>query len=298
MSDSRIFFIACVLAFVACGSDDSAVDVPQSPADNRQEVNILTRTDEPGQGNPLQAGLYMVNYVNGLPGVLSNTGNYVNNQLLSWTSNGWTTSTPIYWQDSGTRADFYGYAPYQSNVSNARQLAFSVQTDQSTASAFSQSDFLWGKVEGQSPNDGGFNLTLRHVLSQLTVNVTAEAGFDDNELQAKDVEVTFGGSKTNGIIDLVTGEVEVNGNANDVKLLSNGDMKYTAVLLPQIVPFTNLIQINCNGNVYTLQNSYKLEASRQYNITVRLKKTKSGFDVGIVGWDIIGEDFGGTIGGN
>ena len=110
--------------------------------------------------------------------------------------------------------------------------------------------------------------------------------------------MTFGGSKTNGIIDLVTGEVEVNGNANDVKLLSNGDMKYTAVLLPQIVPFTNLIQINCNGNVYTLQNSYKLEASRQYNITVRLKKTKSGFDVGIVGWDIIGEDFGGTIGGN
>jgi hypothetical protein len=31
---------------------------------------------------------------------------------------------------------------------------------------------------------------------------------------------------------------------------------------------------------------------------VKLKKTQSGFDIGITGWDIIDEDFGGVIGGN
>lgn len=298
MKYARYYFYTFVLAFAACGSDDSAVDEPQPPTDNRQEVNILTRTDEPGQGESLQAGLYMVNYVNGLPDVLLGTNNYVNNHLLTWTNSGWTTSTPIYWNDSETKADFYGYAPYQATVDDAHQLTFSIQTDQRTAAAFAQSDFLWGKVEGQSPNAGDFNLTLKHILCQLTVTVTAEAGFDDNELQANDVSVIFGGSKTCGTIDLSTGTVEVSGTANDVKLLSNGELTYKAVLLPQIVPFSNLIQVNWKGNVYTLQNSYRLEAGRQYNITVRLKKTKSGFDVGIAGWDIIGEDFGGTLGGN
>lgn len=298
MKYAKYFFYAFVLAFAACGSDDSTTDVPQPPVDNRQEVNILTRTNEPGQGESLQAGLYMVNYVNGLPDVLLGTNNYVNNHLLTWTNSGWTTSTPIYWNDSETQADFYGYAPYQATVDDAHHLTFSVQTDQGTTAAFAQSDFLWGKVEGQSPNIGDFNLTLKHILCQLTVTVTAEAGFDDNELQANDVSVFFGGSKTSGTIDLATGTVEVSGTANDVKLLSNGALTYKAVLLPQIVPFSNLIQVNWKGNVYTLQNSYRLEAGRQYNITVRLKKTKSGFDVGIAGWDIIGEDFGGIIGGN
>lgn len=298
MKYARFFLFASVMTFAACSSDDPMADVPQPPADDRQEVNILTRTEEPGQGESLQAGLYMVNYVDGQSDELLASDNYVNNQLLTWTSNGWTTSTPIYWYDSETRADFYAYAPYQTTVSDARHLAFSVQTDQRTVAAFAQSDFLWGKVEGQSPNDGDFNLTLRHILSQLNITVIADAGFEADEMRAQDVTVTFGGSKTSGTIDLATGEIAAGGVASDVQLLSNGDLTYKAVLLPQMVPFSNLIQVNWKGNVYTLQNAYKLEAGRQYNITVKLKKTKSGFDVGIVGWDIIGEDFGGTIGGN
>lgn len=287
-----------MLLFTACSSDEPGTDVPEPPADNRAEVRILTRTETPVQGESLQAGLYMVNYKDGLAGELLPANNYVNNSLLTWINEGWTTAVPIYWNDNETRADFYAYAPYQANVPDARHLSFSIQTDQRTATAFTQSDFLWGKVEGQSPTDGNFNLTLSHQLSQLTVTVTAEAGFDEGELKASDVAVTFGGSKTSAVIDLATGTVTVSGDANDVALLSNGDLTYKAVLLPQLVPFSNLIKVNWKGNVYTLQNSYRLEAGRQYNITVRLKKTKSGFDVGIVGWDIIGEDFGGTIGGN
>ena len=299
MKYASYFLFACILLSVAaCGSDDNSPDKPQPPVDNRMEVNITTRTEEPVQGEQLQAGLYMVNYVGEQADVLLPANNYVNNQLLTWTNDEWTTSTPIYWNDTQTRADFYGYAPYQANVADARGLAFSVQTDQTTAAAFAQSDFLWGKVEGRLPTDGGFSLTLSHILSQLTVTVTADTGFDENELQAKDVEVTFGGSKTSSTIDFSTGVVSVTGEANDVAMLSNGNLTYKAVLLPQLVPFSNLIKVNWKGNVYTLQNSYMLEAGRQYNITVRLKKTKSGFDVGIVGWDIIGEDFGGTIGGN
>ena len=296
-----ILMAAVALAMVACSNDDTTQPEPQlTEDDGRTPVVILTRSDDPPQDVQLHAGLFMVNYVNNRQDELAADNNYVNNQLLTWSNQGWATTTPIYWSDMDTPADFYAYAPYQRDVDNARQMTFSVQTDQRTAEAFAQSDFLWGTVQGQTPSAESFDLTLAHQFSQLTVVVTAEAGFDEGELKAEDVAVAIGGSKTTCTIDLATGEVSVPGGstAGEVQCFSNGDLTYKAVLIPQQIPFANLIQVDWRGNKYTLQNSFTLEAKRQYTLTVRLKKTKSGFDIGIAGWDIIPEDFGGTIGGN
>lgn len=282
---------------IACSSDDGEQAGPDNP-DGRTPVAIITRTDQGSQNSGLQAGLYMVNFLNGQHDDLLTSSNYVNNQLLTWTNNAWSTETPIYWNDMETKADFYAYAPYQQTVSNARQMPFSVQVNQNANGALELSDFLWGNIQEQSPTAESFNLTLAHQFSRLTVTVIAEQGFDENELQANEVAVTIGGTKTNCQIDLKTGVGTTTGVAEDVLCRNNGDLTYTAILIPQKVPFSNLIQVDWKGNKYTLQNSFNLEAKRQYSLTVKLKKTKSGFDIGIAGWDIIGEDFGGVIGGN
>lgn len=292
----RLFIYTSLLIGASCSSDDS--ETLNVPDDGRTKVNLTTRAENVTNGQMLQAGLYMVNYVDGQPDELLGTNNYVNNQLLIWENDTWTTDTPIYWNDMETRADFYAYAPYQTTVDNARQMTFSVKTDQRDDGNFALSDLLWGTVQGQSPTSNGFNLTLTHMLSQLTVNVIADVGFSENELKASDVSVTIGGTRTSATIDLQTGVVNVlNGSAEDVKCHSNDDLSYTAILIPQQVPFSNLIQVDWQGNRYTLQNAFRLEAQRQYTLTVKLKKTQSGFDIGIDGWDIIPEDFGGTIGG-
>ncbi len=292
----RFFIYTSLLIGASCSSDDP--EMPNVPDDGRTKVNLTTRAENVTNGQMLQAGLYMVNYVDGQPDELLGTNNYVNNQLLIWENDMWTTDTPIYWNDMETRADFYAYAPYQTTVDNARQMTFSVKTDQRDDGNFALSDLLWGTVQGQSPTSNGFNLTLTHMLSQLTVNVIADVGFSENELKASDVSVTIGGTRTSATIDLQTGVVNVlNGSAEDVKCHSNDDLSYTAILIPQQVPFSNLIQVDWQGNRYTLQNAFRLEAQRQYTLTVKLKKTQSGFDIGIDGWDIIPEDFGGTIGG-
>lgn len=310
----RLCLVNCTIcaATLSCSNDDSMESplVPDTPEDTtfivpRTQVNIVSRA-EAGIANPLQqnanetlqAGLYMVNYRDGRPDELLATNNYVNNQLLTWKNNAWTTATPIYWNDMETRADFYAYAPYQAMVGNARQMPFSVKNDQRTATAFEQSDLMWGTVQGQSPSDETFDLILTHQLSSLTVKVIADAGFSDSELKASDVSVTIGGTKTTATIDLQTGmAIALGGSPADVVCHNNGDLSYTAILLPQQVPFANLIQVDWKGNKYTLQNSFTLEPKRQYTLTVKLKKTKSGFDIGIEGWDILPEDFGGTIGG-
>lgn len=292
----RFFIYTSLLIGASCSSDDS--ETLNVPDDGRTKVNLTTRAENVTNGQMLQAGLYMVNYVDGQPDELLGTNNYVNNQLLIWENDTWTTDTPIYWNDMETRADFYAYAPYQTTVDNARQMTFSVKTDQRDDGNFALSDLLWGTVQGQSPTSNGFNLTLTHMLSQLTVNVIADVGFSENELKASDVSVTIGGTRTSATIDLQTGVVNVlNGSAEDVKCHSNDDLSYTAILIPQQVPFSNLIQVDWQGNRYTLQNAFRLEAQRQYTLTVKLKKTQSGFDIGIEGWDILPEDFGGIIGG-
>lgn len=291
----------CFVGFLTSCSNDSpdALGLREQPAEGRQAVNVMTRSEDGNAASSVQAGLFMVNYVDGAEQELLPTGNYVHNQMLTWQSGAWQTVTPIYWFDDATPADFYAYAPRQVEVADAHAMPFSIQADQRADASFAASDLLWGLLPGCAPTAESFDLTLKHVLSRLTVTVTAEQGFAEGELLPKDVSVAIGGTRTCGSVNLSTGDVSVlsASEAETVQCHSNGDLTYTAILLPQTVPFTNLIQVNWRGNKYTLQNSFRLEARRSYNLTVKLKKTQSGFDIGIEGWDIIDEDFGGSVGG-
>lgn len=289
----KLIFIGIAALCASCSSDSS--DEPVVPPANQEgAVQIQTRVEGKTVAAEVNAGLYMVNYLDGKQDNLLATANYVNNQLLTFANGVWSTATPIYWNDATTPADFYAYAPYQSKVADARAMTFSVQKDQTITEAVAQSDFLWGTLQGQSPTESSFDLTLSHLMSQLTVKVTAA---EDMNMKAEEVSVTIGGTKTSAKIDLATGVITPDGEVGEVKCHSNGDLSYTAILIPQQVPFSNLIQIVWNGSPYTLQNAFKLEPKRQYSLTIKLKKTESGFDIGIDGWDIIGEDFGGTVGG-
>lgn len=285
------YFFCTILLFSACSSGNDISEVPQPPAEGPMKVEITTRAEKPAEANPLQAGLYMVNYCDGQPDELLASNNYVNNQLLTWANDGWSTDTPIYWKDENTCADFYAYAPYQNTVTDAQHLPIRIQTDQSTAEAYVQSDFQWGKIEGQSPSDGSFSLTLKHILSQLKVTVTAEGSVGET-LLASDFRLFIGGSKPFGMINLATGKVEAEGEIADIQMFSNEDMTYKAVLLPQTVAAS--IQIHWLGKVYTLQKAFEFEAGRKYNLTVSLKRPDDGLNVGIVGWGVSDEDFGGT----
>lgn len=304
----RLGLIGCcvAVAMTACSSDDGDTaeqelpkPEPQQEETQRTPVAITTRADAPVQGSALQAGLFMVNYQDGKPGELLGSRNYVDNQLMGWTGSAWMTETPIYWYDMETPADFYAYAPYRPDAADARQMHFTVRDDQRTDEAYAQSDLMWGCVKGQAPTAEGFDLMLYHQLSKLTVAVTPGNGFAEGELRSEHVSVSIGGTRTAAVVDLLTGEValEEDAPAQTVRCHANGDLTYTAMLVPQDVPFSNLIQIDCQGSQYVLQRSFLLEAKRQYTLTVKISKKAGVFDIGIAGWDIIDEDFGGTIGG-
>jgi hypothetical protein len=299
---ARVLLGSAAFLLMACGSDDT--DSPQYPEDvetpvedNRMVVNILTRAeDDDVRGNGPSVGLYMVNYVNGQHSPLTADGNYVNNLPMNYSDGTWVPSAPIYWQDTNINADFYAYAPFMEQVEDATSMVFRVETDQTSEEGFQKSDLLWGTAQGLSPSGSGVSLTLNHQLSRLTIVVTPGAGFSEGELKTGGLTVTIGGSKTMGTVDLQSGTVTAKDEVVDVKCRDNGDLTFTAILLPQQISFTNLVSVDWNGNVYTLQNSFRLDAKKQYRLTIRLNKTQGGLDIGISGWDIIDEDFGGTVG--
>ncbi len=295
----RIGWMLAGLVLMACSSEETDSpqqhDGPGSPS--KSVVDIVTRVSEgESNGAGLQAGLYMVNYAKGQQVPLQASGNYVNNLQMDYSDGSWVPATPIYWQDTNINADFYAYAPYTGQVDDARKMPLRVATDQTDDENFQKSDFLWGTTQGQSPAVGKFNLTLGHQLSHLKIVITQGAGFSEGELTADHVAVAIGGSKTLGMVDLQSGTVTATGEVADVKCHHNGDLTYTAILLPQHIAFANLVKINWKGNSYTLQNSFLLEGRKQYQLTIKLNKTQGKLDIGIEGWDIIDEDFGGTVG--
>jgi hypothetical protein len=237
----------------------------------------------------------MVNYVDDIKDNLLPVGNYINNQLIVYRNNSWQSEQPIYWYDENTPADFYVYAPYRKDVENACALPSGVATDQTTKAGMAQSDFLYGAIMMEYPSESDFELKMHHHFSKMTVVITTDGTFDG--LSADNVSVAIGGTKVESVVDMQTGAITVTGDTQDVQCCNNGDLSYTAILIPQQIPYSNFIKIDWNGNPYILQSAFKFESRREYKLTVKLKKTAGGFDIGIDGWDIVDEDFGGVVGG-
>ena len=287
----NLYYIIGLLLLACCSNDEE-----YAPGnDGRQRVNISVFAENGAISNDVKAGLYMVNYVDDIKDNLLPVGNYINNQLIVYRNNSWQSEQPIYWYDENTPADFYVYAPYRKDVENACALPSGVVTDQTTNAGMAQSDFLYGTIMREFPSESNFELKMQHHFSKMTVVITTDGTFDG--LSAANVSVAIGGTKVESEIDLQTGAITATGNAQDVQCYNNGDLSYTAILVPQQVPYSNFIKIDWNGNPYILQSAFKLESRREYKLTVKLKKTAGGFDIGIDGWDIVDEDFGGVVGG-
>lgn len=285
-----LFYILGLWLVASCsGAGDNFPD-----DGGRQKVNISFSAENGTISDEIYAGLYMVNYIDGEYNELFSSGNYVNNIMMVYRNNGWQSEDAIYWYDETTAADFYVYAPYDADVPDACALSFDIATDQTSLDRMAESDFLWGASKKQTPSSGNFELKMQHHFSSMTVVVTADSTFQD--FSSENVSVVIGGTRTSAAINLQTGIVTPTGDVQDVVCYNNGDLSYTAILVPQQIPFSDFIKIDWNGNPYILQSAFKLDSHKEYRLVIRLKKTAGGLDVGIDGWDIIDEDFGGTVG--
>ena len=274
-------------AMVSCS--ESVNEMPESPIEGKLPINITTTlsraTDLAFEAGD-KVGIFVVNE----PNALAASGNHVDNMGFTY-STSWTPDEEIYWLDKSTKADFYCYYPYAATASTTAH-AFTTKADQSTLANYKASEFLWGKTAGIAPTKEAVGITTNHTFSNILVTLKPGDGFTEQTLAAATKSVKICGVKTGASINLSTGVATATGSATEVIPYLEG-AQYRALIVPQTTAAGALIVVTVNGTDYTLSRAMTFKANTQHKFTVTLNKSSNGVNIGIGGWTVDQEDYGG-----
>jgi hypothetical protein len=296
----KLFFLfVCGFLMQACsgGGDDEDLTTPTTPTTPTQlpiniGVNIATRANDTAFEANDKVGIYVVNYQNDSPGTLAASGNHATNEAFTYSGSSWSSTTQLYWQNQTTKADFYGYYPYASNVSSVSAYNISVKANQTAEADYKASDILWGKKEAVSPTSSAVQLTMSHVMSNIIIYLKAGKGYTDSDLSNASVVIT--GLKTAATLNMATGVVTATGAAQNITPKAE-DGYLRALIVPQSVSNAALIKVTVGDYSYTLTQTVTFESNKQIKCTLTVDKIEEGLNIGISGWETSDIDYGGTV---
>ena len=286
--------LICSLALVAFAASCTQKEAPVT-AEERVPINLSfdlnTKVTDTYVESGDAVGIYVVGYNGSNPGSLATSGNLYDNVKYSYATS-WTGEQVLYWPDKTTPADFYAYYPY-GTPGSVTAYPFAVGSDQSAASAYKASDFVWGKASGVAPTANVVNIPTGHIMSNAVLYIKPGDGFTAESLASATVAVEIRNVKTNAYVNLASGVVTATGTASKVVPFNEGT-RYRAVVVPQTVADgSDLITVTVNGTAYTLKKGFTFVSGKQHTFTVTVNKTGSGINIGVGDWDNDGTDNGG-----
>lgn len=249
MTTKQLFLgLAASLGLVACNRNDGET-VPTA-ARLRIEPVITRATEvnfEPGD----RIGLRMV-----AGGVTE-----ADNACLTL-SNGLFAGDLLWYAEGKTPASLRAYYPYADPL----LATFSVQTDQSTAAAYTASDLMAAAKEEVLPTANAVSMVFKHRLTRIVLNVTNEAG-------SAIVSATLKGSRTEASFDLerCTATAVEGGSPADIVMhpVETGK-RYAAIVIPQQVAFALEVTLANGATLSQRLASAQLAAGGQYSVLVRV----------------------------
>ena len=207
----------------------------------------------------------------------------------------WTPSQPIYWMDEQTKADFYLYYPYSSEMDDPRYWTVNVPTDQSTEAAMLQADVLVGRAFNVAPASQAVELKARHMMSRLTITLQASQGMTEEKLREADLKVLVNGLITEATVNIATAIATASGTErHDIQACQTDALTFTVTAVPQTVTEGAFITIVVNGDRYTLRRAVTLKQGTWHHATVKVGAANGNIGVTIGGWTIDNTDYGGT----
>lgn len=285
---------ACMAAFVcllfACQKDDGVMGgetdrLPIALSGDIDQV-MLSRVNDGGFCDKDVMGVYIVDYEGGNPGKLQLDGNRASNVQFTYdeTANKWNGAYDIYWKDSKTPVDVYGYYPWGTPES-INEYAFEVQKDQSKVGengnlgGYEASDFLWGQAVEVAPSTQVIRLSFRHKMSNVRMTLVEGEGFAEGEWEGLEKQVLVTNTKRKAVIDLATGKVAATGGvATTGTIPYQKDGEFRAIVVPQeIAVGTGLFKITVDGVVYTFKKdeAFTYVPSKMHNFTIQVNKKEN-----------------------
>ena len=222
------------------------------------------------------------------------SGNYVNNELLTYSGSKWESGRKIYWNDGAY--DVFGYYPYVSPLTSVDDMPFEVALDQTTArdgsllGGYEASDFLWARSKNVTAGDGAVKLTFAHRMSRLNVRLVKGEDYD-GELP-EEAEVYVHNTVPSATIDLSAGFVTKNpyGTAATIRAMKTGTYQYSAILVPQRIDNSKpLVEVVMKGVAYLVESRFVFKPGIQHTVTVVISKNPEQVKIEIGGeienWD-------------
>ena len=249
-----------------------------------------TRVNDSGFCDGDEVGIYIVDYNNSSAGELLDNGNRADNVKHTFNESAYRWESPydIFFKDSQTNVDIYGYYPYSSPTS-VKEYLFEVQKDQSSSAAYGKvggyeaSDFLWGKAENIAPTAEVIKLGFRHIMASARITLAEGTGFNEGEWASLNKAVLVLNTIRESKINLATGQVLAVGDVpstGTIPYVSNND--YRAIIVPQTVKAgVSLLSITVGGISYDLTKDadFTYYASKQHNFTIQVnKRNDSGYE--------------------
>lgn len=247
-------------------------------------------------------------------------------KVFSKTFGDWACSETLLWQKATTPVDIVAFAPAQQNKFNGvcdndrniQSIAYSVATDQSTAS--DNTDLLYYYAPGFNPGtsldeNGKLNIQFNHAFCMIDINVTLGTEFNKPAILEKSpiTEVTLEGTKIKANVDVknATNIVTASEEATAAKIITtkgsfdkaaNAEAKaisrFSCITIPQTVAANTFkVSLMTAGKPYKWTSAEPVELKSGYRYTLNLTM---GNDVVLLKDEKItaspwGEGTGGTL---
>ena len=292
------YIALAVLALVVMGCEKESAENTPIVEDGVMRIEALhpsaTRATETAFENGDVIGVYATTYNGEVASPLQISGNWINNEALTYDGALWSGRRPLYWSEEGVM-DVYGYYPYMTPTT-INKHRWSVQLDQSTPatedalSGYEASDFLWAKAEGVSQTDGNVQLQFKHMCSKLVIKLVKGEKFTD--VIPEDTEVYLYSTVPAATIDFTKGIVskDVYGTKQKIKARRISEDTFEVIVVPQsVLEYSPFVEIVIGSIAYMTEEIITYYAGVQYTVSITLDKSPGQIQVELGGtvedWD-------------
>lgn len=226
---------------------------------------------------------------------------YTANNIL-WNNNGgtWTSSTLMLWKNGITPVNIYAYSPFKDGEENAGSIIFRIPSDQT--SGIENADFVYACIKDFIPESGldeagAVNITLKHCLVKLTLNISKNNEFDGTDVEVKSVKLRQTADAVECSINNENVENSVFAHsmvrAMDIEMhdVRNNGSVFEAIFFPYLGQRANAKMITVdmsNGKSYSYTvptEGIDFKAGSAYVMSLKVGKDKLNLNgVSIGGW--------------
>lgn len=290
------YIALAALALVAMSCERENIDNTPIVDDSVMRIEALhpsTRATETSFENGDVIGLYATTYEGEQAMPLQISGNWINNEALTYNGSSWKGRRTFYWNEG--LMDVYGYYPYmEPTVINKHKWA--VQTDQSlpategALSAYEASDFLWAKAEGVSQEDSSVQLQFKHMCSKVVIKLVK--GEEYTDAFPEDIDVYLYSTVPQALINFTTGIVskDPHGDAQKIKARKVAIDTFEVIVVPQsILEYAPFVEIIMGGISYMTEEIFTYHAGKEYIVSITLDNSPQKIEINVGGsvggWD-------------